>query len=387
MAAYYNEIDKQAAAWLRELIKQGVISDGEVDERSIEDVLPADLAGFERVHFFAGIAIWDYALTQAGFDRPVWTGSCPCQPFSAAGKGEGFADERHLWPAWFHLIDVLRPGTIFGEQVSSTDGLTWIDLVFDDLEGAGYSVRPLDIPACSVGAPHIRNRLFFQARNLADTKHKGRDDRSRPETGRNNHYHGRITPTWREGRINGRVRTDTFADGSTCIVADSKGYGRGQRFSVSEGDSIGNGPGQKLRPTDSGASGILADSHGSKPRGRYCEKDEAWKEIRIRSGIDTNNGSKSGELGHPHGTGLQGLGRFVEQHDTSGRNRTERHNSETSFWSNADWIYCTDGKYRPVEAGTFPLATGHPARVGLLRGYGNSINGPLTQAFIESCEE
>jgi DNA (cytosine-5)-methyltransferase 1 len=107
MKAYYNENDANAAAWLRELIKEGVITDGEVDERSIEDVIPADLVGFDRCHFFAGIGVWDYALTQAGWpdDRRVWTGSCPCQPFSAAGKGEGFVDERHLWPAWFHLID------------------------------------------------------------------------------------------------------------------------------------------------------------------------------------------------------------------------------------------------------------------------------------------
>jgi DNA (cytosine-5)-methyltransferase 1 len=118
MKAYYNEHDKNAAAWIRELIKEGVITDGEVDERSIEDVLPADLAGFDRCHFFAGIGVWDYALNLAGWgDRPVWTGSCPCQPFSAAGKGEGFADERHLWPAWFHLIEICRPDALFGEQV------------------------------------------------------------------------------------------------------------------------------------------------------------------------------------------------------------------------------------------------------------------------------
>ena len=143
MTNFYHEIDSYCAQWLRSLIDAGHIAPGVVDERSIEDITPNELRGFTQCHFFAGIGVWSYALRLAGWpdDRPVWTGSCPCQPFSQAGKGAGFADERHLWPAWFHLIRECRPATLYGEQVASADGLDWLDLVQADLEGEGLRRR------------------------------------------------------------------------------------------------------------------------------------------------------------------------------------------------------------------------------------------------------
>ena len=165
MTAFYNEIDPYAAAWLRNLIAVGLIADGVVDERSIEDINPEELRGFTQCHFFAGIGVWSLALRRAGWpdDRPVWTGSCPCQPFSTAGKGGGFADERHLWPAFHHLIRACQPPVVFGEQVASKDGRTWLALVHADLEGVGYSVGAADLCAAGVGAPHIRQRLYWVA--------------------------------------------------------------------------------------------------------------------------------------------------------------------------------------------------------------------------------
>ena len=178
MAAYYNEHDKFAAAWLRELISRNLIASGEVDERSIEDVVPSELLGFTQCHFFAGIGVWSYALRRAGWpdDRPVWTGSCPCQPFSAAGKGKGIADERHLWPAFYHLIRQCKPGVVFGEQVASKDGLGWLDIVQADLEAARYSVGAVDLCAAGLGAPHIRQRLYWVADHQSNRRQQWQSD-------------------------------------------------------------------------------------------------------------------------------------------------------------------------------------------------------------------
>lgn len=121
MTAYYNEIDPYAAQWLRNLIKAGHIAPGDVDERSILEVHADDLRSYDQAHFFAGIGGWSVAFRLAGWDddRPVWTGSCPCQPFSAAGAGKATDDGRHLWPAWFPLITERRPPVVFGEQVEA----------------------------------------------------------------------------------------------------------------------------------------------------------------------------------------------------------------------------------------------------------------------------
>src|SRR5512147_1612217 len=166
LSVFYNEIDPFCCTWISNLMDAGAITPGVICDKSITELSPDDVRGYRRAHFFAGIAVWDYALNQAGwsddFDR-IWTGSCPCQSFSASGKRGGFSDQRHLWPAWFRLIRESRPQYVFGEQVASNDGLAWFDTVSADMENASYAIGALDTCAASVGAPHIRQRLYFVA--------------------------------------------------------------------------------------------------------------------------------------------------------------------------------------------------------------------------------
>jgi DNA (cytosine-5)-methyltransferase 1 len=332
MTAYYNEIDPKAAAWLRELIKQGHIAPGDVDERSISDVKPDDLFKYDQCHFFAGIGVWSYALRKSGWpdDRPVWTGSCPCQPFSSAGKRKGTSDERHLWPHWFHLISQCRPSDVFGEQVASKDGRAWFDTVQTDMEALGFAVGAADLCAAGIGAPHIRQRLWFYG-TMADAS----DDRP-------------------QGRLLG------WQDTQRQMVNGSAG-----RDSATErmGDSNDTGRSEGCEGSEAARQGRAALAANGTQRMADAEREQ-----RI--------GRRSGEAVYEPGA-QQRTERLCDVNTAYPTN---------GFWRDADWLGCRDGKFRPVESGTFPLVNGAAARVGRLRGYGNAIVAQVAQTFIEATQ-
>jgi DNA (cytosine-5)-methyltransferase 1 len=334
MPAYYNEIDPFAAEWLKELIKQGHIAPGDVDTRSIEDVNPNDLKGYTQCHFFAGIGVWSLALRNAGWpdDRPVWTGSCPCQPFSAAGKGGGFTDERHLWPAFNHLIGIRRPSVVLGEQVASKDGLAWIDLVQADMEGKDYAFAAVDLCAAGFGAPNIRQRLYWV----------GHTDDARLE--------GWKFPA---------QRSDQRPVGQSGLA------GLLAHASRELDDGSGNGgTSGRHEPADGSDASGLGDSNRQRARGHagaVPSEEEALEIINRALNHQPQNASLSLDANNP--------------------------GPVNGYWAACDWIGCTDGKWRPVEPGTQPLADGTPARVGRLRGYGNAINAEVAKGFVESVME
>lgn len=224
--AVYNEIDTYPAAWLRNLVACGHVAPGIVDERSIADLGPDDVRGPGQRHFFAGIGGWSYALRLARVpdDADVWTASCPCQPFSAAGRRGRADDLRHLWPALYRLVAECRPAILFGEQVASGDGRQWLTAVRADMEAIGYAVGAADLAAASVGAPHIRQRLYFVARRMgdADGEHAGRvSNRARRTQGESEGPRGVDRYVGYQPRAPSRTR-DAWSDAEWIACTDGK---------------------------------------------------------------------------------------------------------------------------------------------------------------------
>jgi len=326
---YYNEFDPKAAAWLRSLIDAELIPPGHVDERSMLEVQPKDLDGYNQCHFFCGIAGWPYALQLANWpaDRPVWTGSCPCQPFSSAGKGKGVNDERHLWPEFARLIGECKPATVFGEQVASKAGRGWLDGVFADLEDLDYACGAADLCAASAGAPHIRQRLFW----VADAESERGCWRGQIQ-GRPHKKHGGLSKVL-------RGVADADSDGQRA-ARERDGEAEREEPKRSCGNNSGLGDTLDTRPQGHGGLEQVDDTQGREnPNGHSAATGE-WSDFDIIRCVEPTK--------EP--------GRYVE-------------------------------KRRRIESGTLPLAHGIPGRVGLLRGYGNAIVPQVAAEFIMATQE
>ena len=358
---YYNDNDPDVVEWLRELIKCGQIPSGVVDDRSILDVHADDLRGFTQCHFFAGIGGWSLALQLAGWppDKPVWTGSPPCQPFSVAGKDKRQKDDRHLAPKFVELVGFARPGMLFGEQVASAavfgkaskpskrsvataPDWTWLDDLSDRLEASHYAVGAGDIPSAGVGAPHRRQRTFYGAYDLRPATIGMVNSISTGLEGYGRHGNVRN----QSGRIDTESNRSTAPSSMSCRLAERAGVGWYGRWSGEKSNELRT----EQRPDGFCHACRLADDKNH--NGRLSNR---WKRQ------ENSEPFRCGE--------------------------TDRPSAIDNPWRDADWLLCRDGKWRPVEPGTFPLAHGVSGRVGLLRGYGNAINPYAAAEFIKVFEK
>lgn len=366
--AYYNELDPDAAAVLRALIADDVIAPGDVDERSIRDVHADDLRGYTQVHLFAGGGLWSVAARLAGWpdNRRLWTGSCPCQPYSAAGKRTGDDDPRNLWPDFLRLVRGAGaagdgPPVIMGEQVSQKAGYGWFDGVRADLEAEGYASRARDIPACAVDAPHQRNRLYWVA--VADPKGQ-RSGGKQPER----RQEGRTASRWPdeggvdlvdasgERRGEGRPQHTRQLGQPSPAGSDASGVTQGDAFLPRLEGHAGHGNG---RPGGSEPHRPIAEADGGDGSGAMADSDIAF---------------------------VQGQPPTWQQPQHQSDARTRGRNG--SWWADAEWIICHDGKARRTKPGLRLLVDGLPGRVGLWRVGGNAISPILAAevigAFLEA---
>lgn len=420
---YYNDNDPFCCKWLRNLIDDGLIPKGDIDDRSIAEIKPSELNGYTQHHFFCGIGGWPYALRLAGWpdDRPVWTGSCPCQPFSVAGKGGGLEDERHLWPAFRWLIAQRRPAIVFGEQVASPAGREWLAGVRTDLEVMGYEVGAADLCAAGLGAPHIRQRLFW----VADSIGTGLEGRTRLSECRGQQPFGQGStsgsPRGLENTMhNGRRRRD---DGDPIWSERASQVERHGAFG-------------RMADTDSGRQQQRNEGKRrlSKPNTGSPWHDSAlipcadgkWRRVPIRvantecSGCNRAaipiHGEEQGQVSMPSWRSAdcrvaesESCGRQLQQTNAringeveskgelresargNGNGCCEREDhfeTQPLFQFVFDGLPADlgpDGHQSIIEAmNCFPLADGIPGRVGLLRGAGNAIVPAVAAEFIRA---
>lgn len=417
---YYNEFDKGAAAWLRELIATGAIPKGEVDERSITDVTAGDLRGFTQCHFFAGIAGWPEALRRAGVPstRPLWTGSCPCQDYSCAGKGKGMEGKRDLWPKFFRLIRECRPVRVLGEQVSAAIGHGWLDRLSADMEAEGYAVGQVVLGAHSAGADHIRQRLYW----VADAQTCGRKPQPMCQSsGVQRETFGEFErlltfggygsgACWLADAEDGGLGADGRAPWNSGHPAQRDTVGRVENASCvgrrGRGDGDPSGHGGALQVEGSGTDGRVGIAEAIGPKMR----DGVHGELH---GQGSCEGRDAGRMVFAGEQGLQGHAGNGGDRDQPGRNGAQPDGPASeaglprNFWSDAIAIPCRDNCFRRAQPGIFPLVarsergvgySGDPflpeyanntseARVMLLKGYGNAICVETARLFIEACED
>jgi DNA (cytosine-5)-methyltransferase 1 len=397
--AYYNDSDPFVCEWARELIKAGLVADGEVDCRPIQEVQPEDVKNFTQAHFFCGILGWSLALRLAGWgdDRPVWTGSCPCQPYSAAGKQKGQKDHRDLWPDFYRLIRECRPAVLFGEQVADAIRFGWLDRVCDDLEGIAYACGSAVLPACglpteavevqemwetegeadphfeshhrSLGPPHIRHRLWWGAARLGFPDSDG----------------------WRGEWAADGWPAEAARAGSVVRLPDARGQrrergesqqgsGREAGFGSEAVHHARNHHGPNVGLPDAG-SGQLWDGGLREAGGASKEIPGEVRQQRLR--LDA--GAGGGALLHGMGVSDSERRQSDERWSGSGEESFASSASGPGFWSDFRFVQCRDGKARrvPTQSALFPLADGLPNRVGMLRGAGNAIVPEEAAAFVE----
>ena len=228
--------------------------------------------------------------------RPdVICGGFPCQPFSQAGRQQAQDDPRHLWPEMFRLIRECRPTWVVGENVVGLIRLG-LDEVLTDLESEGYSTRTFNIPACSVGAPHLRQRLWIVAHSDSESEPDGSFD----------------------GNAGQRQLGFKFVADSKCTgtgVEEHRSSGQGRKSPDSSQPEVLRQNNRTSSSKGSSASGEdVADSdRDDRGRGRSTKSSERKSRMEHWSGGECNRSEEWWEVEPDVGRLVDGLPNRVPQ--------------------------------------------------------------------------
>ena len=352
-------------------------------------------------------------------------GGIPCQPFSVAGKQKGKEDDRHLWPYMHEIIKHKKPSWVIVENVGGFVNVA-LDDVCLDLEAQGYATQSFIIPACSVQAPHRRDRIWILGKNLEDTRRSLR--KGRVEQGENADEVGQGHADQSE-RSSSTPRSDVAYASIEGLEGRISGDNQGgqERKALSRGEEqqdevgtdtrCGSGTSTEKDVSDSGRKGLQGHrgEHGlretseeEQTSGRSEERDVPHTE-KLDRHVDVNgisgedNGQQrqglQGELGGASGNrtedvanterlGQQGQGEHERPSDTTkdrkgqasgtdngSQGQTGQGHTEPGVGGMADGLSARlDGHFGfEVEPDIPRVATGIPERVNRLKALGNSI--------------
>lgn len=238
-----------------------------------QDVLLKNFGDLPRRADIKEVATYDAeTLTSIFGDIDIVAGGIPCQPFSSAGKRRGVEDDRHLWPYAFAIIKKCQPTWVLIENVRNFATMA-LDLVLSDLESAKYEARAIILPACAIGAPHIRERCFVLAYLSGERSGSWRAESAGQQGQSNTHCNSAAnivaypgSARWQEqyaptisGEV-GHVARRNLAPGNRMADTQHRRCERGMLDAIQPGATLlcgGTGAGTKLE------SGVGRDAHGT----------------------------------------------------------------------------------------------------------------------------
>ena len=229
-------------------------------------------------------------------DFDLICGGIPCQPFSVAGKKKGKEDDRHLWPYMYEIIKHKKPTWVIVENVGGFVNVA-LDDVCLDLEAQGYATQSFIIPACSVEAPHRRDRIWILGKFMGNSTGDGRIE------GESSEKEGGAIRRSEEGRM-------LESEGASNMENPGRSLRQGRIEQGENADEVGQGDADQLERS-----------------GGTSRSDVANSQLK---GLEGQHGNSSSQRGQDEGSlsGTEGSSRTNEDVPNSSGQRLEGHRGE-----------------------------------------------------------